>query len=296
MKGKCSRGKYLFGGIRAGSCERAETALYTVKVQDGNSTEEALGTAIAAIGSADFVPAVLDYYRTLAPFRGCLLVALEGAKRPVHLYDNVRAEKRASVIDQYLNGAYLLDPFYTAYLYAPTCDVLRLRDVAPDRFQKSTYFLEYYRAIRLQDELAIFVDVPDGRHLFYSIGRLRDETKFAARDVAALRKALPVFAALNRRHFGGRRRVEEDYAVDGVVSEVNAAFERFGTHTLTEREREIAGLILKGHSSKSIARTIDISPGTVKIHRKNIYRKLEISSQSELFARFLSALTMHTES
>ena len=59
---------------------------------------------------------------------------------------------------------------------------------------------------------------------------------------------------------------------------------------LTHRECEIAGLILKGHSSKSIARIIEISPGTVKIHRKNIYRKLGISSQSELFSLFLGNL------
>jgi DNA-binding CsgD family transcriptional regulator len=49
-------------------------------------------------------------------------------------------------------------------------------------------------------------------------------------------------------------------------------------------------MILQGHSSKSIARQIGIAPGTVKLHRKAIYRKLGITSQSELFASFLQTL------
>ncbi|MCE7766928.1 LuxR family transcriptional regulator, partial [Pseudomonas putida] len=33
-----------------------------------------------------------------------------------------------------------------------------------------------------------------------------------------------------------------------------------------------------------------ISPETVRMHRKNLYLKLEINSQSELFARFIDWL------
>jgi DNA-binding CsgD family transcriptional regulator len=67
------------------------------------------------------------------------------------------------------------------------------------------------------------------------------------------------------------------------------AFERFGK-PLSARERQIVTLVLQGHSTESIARHLDISPGTVKIHRKNIYRKLAISTQAELFAAFLGAI------
>ena len=44
-------------------------------------------------------------------------------------------------------------------------------------------------------------------------------------------------------------------------------------------------------ASISIATLLNISVGTVKVHRKNIYAKLEISSQSELFSLFLPLLT-----
>ncbi|MBE1282643.1 MAG: hypothetical protein GJ676_04965 [Rhodobacteraceae bacterium] len=58
---------------------------------------------------------------------------------------------------------------------------------------------------------------------------------------------------------------------------------------LTPRELDICRLILQGHPTAGIATILDISPGTVKNHRKRMYRKLDITSERELF---LSALSM----
>ncbi len=263
--------------------------MYDAKARNECSEELALSGAIAAIGTADFVPRATDYLRAVAQFPGCFLTLLDGNRPPLHIYDNVRAERRAAVVDRYLDGAYLLDPFYAAYRASKPCAFLHLREVAPDRFSQSTYSREYYNLIRLEDEAAFLIDLPGGRHLFYSIGRLDGQPKFSARDLRAFRRVLPVFAALNRRHFA-------DLSYGGAGAETQTAHEidqamaRFGAESLTEREREIAILVLKGHSSRSIAGATEIALGTVKIHRKNIYRKLGISSQSELFALFLQAL------
>ena len=267
--------------------------MYTSASHIADSPETALADAIAAVGTSGFVPALLDYLYQHAPFRGAFLSLLNGNRRPVHVYDNVRQERRGEVIDRYLDGAYMIDPFYVAFRNDPRCAVLRLKDVAPDRFPQSTYFKQYYSAIRLRDELAILIDLPSGKYLFYSLGRLADDPKFSSRDVSDLRRILPVVAALNRKHF----EQDADAPEDGIgPEEIDAALAQFGTDRLTDREREIASLILRGHSSKSVARETGISPGTVKIHRKNIYRKLGISSQSELFSRFLNALAGGPES
>ncbi len=55
-------------------------------------------------------------------------------------------------------------------------------------------------------------------------------------------------------------------------------------------------MVLRGHSSDSIGRHFGITTGTVKVHRKNIYAKLGISSQSELFSLFISYLSGVTAS
>jgi len=51
---------------------------------------------------------------------------------------------------------------------------------------------------------------------------------------------------------------------------------------LTEREIEIAKLISKGESNAVIAGVLFISEHTVKTHRKNIFRKLNISNSTQL--------------
>ncbi|WP_290874803.1 response regulator transcription factor [Aquabacterium sp.] len=51
---------------------------------------------------------------------------------------------------------------------------------------------------------------------------------------------------------------------------------------LTPREAEILGALGKGHSSKQIAKDLDLSVRTVETHRQAIKRKLGIEGQAEL--------------
>lgn len=51
--------------------------------------------------------------------------------------------------------------------------------------------------------------------------------------------------------------------------------------TLTQREEEILSLVAKGLSNKLIARQLDIVESTVKVHVKNLLRKLNLHSRVE---------------
>lgn len=85
-----------------------------------------------------------------------------------------------------------------------------------------------------------------------------------------------------------------DYAfapVDGLVGrQVDAAWRAFGTSCLSEREGEVLRLILRGLSSKEVARVLGNSPETVKVFRKRIQTKLGLGSTGEAFGLFLAAL------
>lgn len=50
---------------------------------------------------------------------------------------------------------------------------------------------------------------------------------------------------------------------------------------LTQRELQILGLIAQGMSNKSIGNELDISDGTVKVHVKNLLRKVNAKSRLE---------------
>jgi two-component system, NarL family, nitrate/nitrite response regulator NarL len=51
---------------------------------------------------------------------------------------------------------------------------------------------------------------------------------------------------------------------------------------LTERECQIARLVSEGLSNKEIARVLNITDGTIKVHLHNIFQKLEISNRTLL--------------
>jgi LuxR family transcriptional regulator, maltose regulon positive regulatory protein len=58
-----------------------------------------------------------------------------------------------------------------------------------------------------------------------------------------------------------------------------------GTGALSERECRVVGLLAQALPNKKIARTLGISPETVKWHLKNIYSKLGVSNRDEAVAR-----------
>ena len=76
-----------------------------------------------------------------------------------------------------------------------------------------------------------------------------------------------------------------DMAEAGQKIEQSGMLEGLG---LSPREKEVASLLLQGHSAKEIAKKLEITVSTANFHIKNLYKKLNISSRAELFARFTS--------
>lgn len=54
-------------------------------------------------------------------------------------------------------------------------------------------------------------------------------------------------------------------------------------HKLTGREREVLGLLARHYNAPYIAKKLVLSPSTVKTHMRNLYAKLEVHSQSDLY-------------
>lgn len=62
------------------------------------------------------------------------------------------------------------------------------------------------------------------------------------------------------------------------------ARERFAR--LSEREREVLGMIVAGLSNKEIGRALALSPRTVETHRANLFAKLEAESLAQLVRQY----------
>jgi DNA-binding NarL/FixJ family response regulator len=65
---------------------------------------------------------------------------------------------------------------------------------------------------------------------------------------------------------------------------------------LTAREQDILSGLAKGHSSKQIARTLNISVRTVEAHRQSIKRKVNIEGQAELIKFAIERCRLHPAS
>ena len=64
-------------------------------------------------------------------------------------------------------------------------------------------------------------------------------------------------------------------------------------HQLSKREQETLSMAAKGQSNKVIARSLDISPETVKWHLKNIYIKLDVSGRVQAIGKAQELRLLH---
>ena len=64
---------------------------------------------------------------------------------------------------------------------------------------------------------------------------------------------------------------------------------------LSEREREVLGLIVEGLTNKEIGRALGLSPRTVESHRANLFAKLQVESLAHLI-RHYAALAAEADS
>ncbi|MCC2674038.1 MAG: DNA-binding response regulator [Ramlibacter sp.] len=81
-----------------------------------------------------------------------------------------------------------------------------------------------------------------------------------------------------RQHVRSRERIGAD----------RAARERYAQ--LSEREREVAGLIVEGLTNKEIGRALSLSPRTVETHRATLFAKLEADSLAQLIRRYAALI------
>ena len=135
----------------------------------------------------------------------------------------------------------------------------------------------------------------------YMVKSTRPEDLRAALRLAAAGEPVfsPQLAALVLSEFRRMARSGATALIDGsAVSDSGSGVERgpgragslgdgggtslVGTTALTSREREVLGLVARGHSYGEVAEQLFISPKTVENHVRNILAKLHLTRRHEL--------------
>ncbi len=231
---------------------------------------------IAAIGS------VVDH-------EGTCLIAFHQDARPDVLHHTLEPAGRKHYLERYLAGPYLLDPLYQLSIRNRKPSLCRFRDELPDRFRSSEYYRQYCERTHLLDEMDYLFQASTRTTVVLVVGKR--SRMFSKAELQRLELIEPIVQASIKRIWAAWvERSGTKSGKDDVHKRLTRSFDRFGESLLTGRERQISQLLLRGHSSKSIARELKIAPGTVMVHKRNMFSKLGISSQYELFSLLIDDL------
>ncbi len=254
-----------------------------------------LGKCIDTIGDEAFPQALIDALKSLTDFDYSVVFAYYQSEKPLCLFHTFSQKKRVVFVDDYLKGPYLLDPFFKACARQVDTGLYRLRDIAPDRFYQSEYYRSYYVQTGLSEEICYTFYLSRGVAVVISLMRSGESSRFSARQFKLLESVVPIVVSLAQRHW---QNVPEKFDLDTATGELNGersvieeTVSTLFSNRITPRETQVVAQVLEGHSSDSIAKNLGISVGTVRIHRRNVYAKLQISSQQELFSIFFKRIT-----
>jgi DNA-binding CsgD family transcriptional regulator len=231
-----------------------------------------------------------------------MMISLERKDRAPQLLHQrgIAQEYQVSILERYFAGGYLLDPFCLAVEQGLAQGFYHLEEIAPDNFFDSDYYKSYYLKAGCSEDSYYIVDIGNDTKISVSLYQGFGGECLSTEQLNLLRAVEPLvrefISEFSQRGMLRSREIQcdKDQGMrDDLKHRVQSAFEHFGSDLLTERERQVAHMVLRGHSVKSTASQMNISPETVRMHRKNLYLKLEVGSQSELFALFIEWLRRH---
>jgi DNA-binding CsgD family transcriptional regulator len=250
----------------------------------------AVASMIGAIGSATWFERVLDLLGAVCAADSGGVMLYQRNQRPLSLLHRFDQQERALPRDAYLSGPYALDPHYQLFANGCPSGVYWLDDIAPDDFYQSEYFRLFYSQIGLSDSIDLQWRIDNDTALDIFIERSIRKPKFDAGDVMALELLLPIVTAAAAQHHAQTAAALRRDADRQTHLKVQHTIAHFGSSVLTRREREVLFYMISGYSSALTAERLATSEGTIKNHRKNIHRKLDIGSQAELFSLFIQCI------
>ncbi|MCB8745995.1 LuxR C-terminal-related transcriptional regulator [Rhodoferax sp. U2-2l] len=254
----------------------------------------ALATLTQAIGSAEWFDAVLNLLGTVCDIDSGGAMMYHRHQRPRRIVHRFNPQERSLPEDAYISGPYVLCPNYQMFIRGCPSGVYWLRDIAPDDFYDSEFYRVFYSQIGLSDSIDLLWRLDDDTALNIFIERSISSCKFQAMDMLAVESLMPmIFASATKHHelTAAASRRETDNLTH---RKVQSTMENFASSLLTQRERQVLFYMISGYSSALTAERLNTTEGTIKIHRKNIHKKLDISSQAELFSLFINCIAFAT--
>jgi DNA-binding CsgD family transcriptional regulator len=207
------------------------------------------------------------------------------------LYHQIPASAVASQVDEYLEGPYREDPFYQTSMKNPKSRLYRLSRVTLGKLEQTEYYREYYSDTGTVDEAVYLAKLRGGNVINLSMMRLPQHGPFTDEEYETLYLLADPISELLKSHSEHDQFAITHLIQPGIDHQIDLAFRTFGESMLSPREKDVLELMLRGYGTDTSASRLDIAVETVRRHRKSIYRKLDVSSQTDLFSLFLNAMS-----
>jgi DNA-binding CsgD family transcriptional regulator len=166
----------------------------------------------------------------------------------------------------------LYNPLMNAYIARLTVQDgvgLTRSDMIADRDWYSSGYYEVQRALGADATLCCFRAIPASSDEYAEV--------FLAR-------------AIGERDFSARARTIAANAMAAIASLLGGPLARFGEPSptdLPQRTRQVLRCLLEGDGDKQIASRLGMSPLTVNVYTKQIFRHFGVSSRAQLLARWI---------
>ncbi|MGH1539702.1 MAG: helix-turn-helix transcriptional regulator [Arenicella sp.] len=252
-----------------------------------------IAALVSACGSRNFGHKLDCFGRLYGSFDMSSIFVFFQDRDAIVLHDGYSDSIDRNTLKMYLKGGYLLDPFYVACITNFSDGLWRMQDLVPDNFHSSGFMLskEIHPCISdtagtLVEEIGYIVNLGNSAYATYSLMRNSSGKRFNKDEFSKLEAIQPIVASCIKQHW---KCTATDHLTPAKLSPEWVFHSAFGDK-LTETQQKVVKLILRGHSNASVAINLSITEGTTKNHRYNIYKRLNITSQAELFKIFIDHL------
>lgn len=242
---------------------------------------------IAAADRPDFYARMANLVKQSMVTSGISAYILNRSASPQMRLQTVRPSairKRTVPLNAFQSWAYALDPLYQAFISGESAGAFTLGELSPDGFENTDFFDEFYTKAYASDEVNVLAPLSKKRAIAIYFVRDPKEGRYSKGEIAAIKALSPLLIESARLHERMRTQAVSPAAFS---DQWNKALATFGRSSLTHREHQILQFTLIGKSAQDTADLLGLALGTVKNHRKAVYRKLGVERFGDLFAMFL---------
>jgi DNA-binding CsgD family transcriptional regulator len=165
---------------------------------------------------------------------------------------------------RYYAAAQAIDPFAADRMAGTRATVLRLADFEDEL---RLPYEQHLAAAGLGDRATMYLRIAGTIVAKIALVRGAQLNGFTSADVVALRRLQPL--------------VEHAYTCAAEPG-LGGLRSRLARHGLTQREADVAGLVVRGATNAEIAAALHLGQATVKTHLTRVYAKLGVHSRTQL--------------